>query len=83
MPCVIDFHPISLKISLEILSVFLCGVFLSRRTNIVYSEATWGKLYGRNFDAVVTVTSYNLRCERVDITQEIGEIKSFTIDRAH
>jgi len=46
-------------------------------------EATCGKLYGRNFDAVVTVTSYNLRCERVDITQEIGEIKSFMIDRAY
>lgn len=46
-------------------------------------EATPGKLYGRNFDAAVIVTSYSLRRERVDITQEIGEIKPFTIDRAY
>lgn len=55
----------------------------SRRTNIVYIEATPGKLYGRNFDAAVIVTSYSLRGERVDTPQEIGEIKPFTIDRAH
>lgn len=45
--------------------------------------ATSGKLYGHNFDAAVIVTSYSLRGERVDIPQEIGEIKPFTIDRAH
>lgn len=46
-------------------------------------EATSREAYSRNFDAAVIVTSCSLRRERVDITQEIGEIKPFTIDRVH
>lgn len=81
IPCAIDFQTHIFKNIVRILSVFLCG--WSRRTNIVYTKQRRGKLYGRNFDAAVIVTSCSLRHERVDITQEIGEIKPFMIDRAH